>query len=84
MLSNVVLCIHNAVAPDWNLKLICANFGQKINANAVAPDWNLKQDRVQPLFQVNVNAVAPDWNLKFAKLHHWYVACEMQSHQIGI
>ncbi len=35
-------CQLNAVAPDWNLKLIAKRYDENPERNAVAPDWNLK------------------------------------------
>ena len=54
----------NAVAPDWNLKVMETLRDEVQSMNAVAPDWNLKLKYAAVLLPYAVNAVAPDWNLK--------------------
>ena len=61
---SLLIFFVNAVAPDWNLKIIAITTLSTCRHNAVAPDWNLKM--VTTAFEVinGENAVAPDWNLK--------------------
>ena len=56
--------MHNAVAPDWNLKFLFSDSDCILQSNAVAPDWNLKNTPSGFSVRFADNAVAPDWNLK--------------------
>ena len=62
----------NAVAPDWNLKVVGFSNSTLLKSNAVAPDWNLKYTNTLKEIERQENAVAPDWNLKHGQIVQRY------------